>query len=229
MLSVAALEGFGDELLKLAALTDAERGVFKQVLRQHQKFEQQSAAGELDDAAKAEMRDNVERLKQYKEKSKGTRRRVDSWVRDPSKSGPQARAFAAEQARPRGGGGSPFGSAEDFARNWQASQRGRMAERVGRYGTLAGLGATLGGVLTEKPTAKEKREAKVKEGPITNWMMENPRKAGALTMGTLVPAIWGPRTLPGTLAGLGLWSAGAAGVGVLDKSLKKKQQAKKAA
>lgn len=230
-------QAFLDELQKLAALSADEQVAYREAVKRHAKFE--ANAANLSDADKAQMRFNVERLKQFGEKKKGNIPNVDDWVLDPSKDPPKSWQEQSTKRPGRstsGAGGSRY-SSEDFRQAYQKAYGRDPFSRSGPppdfskaysqalplfHGRSAAAGAAGGAVLgalvsgAKRPTKKDLREG----GPITQFAYDHPMAYSAGMGAVSGGALLGLRHPFGLAASLGVPIA----MGLTDRALKKPQE-----
>ncbi len=101
MFTAQLLATIGDEVEKLAALSEAEQTAYRAAVRNHALFEQKSRGGPLSDADAEMMRHSVDRLKHFRAKKGNDAHKIPSWVHDLNAKPPAA--------SPRGGGFQPGG------------------------------------------------------------------------------------------------------------------------
>lgn len=209
---------FFEELTKVAALTPDEEDMLRAAIRRQAKFEQQSVSGKMDPVAQKAMRDNIERIKAFKAKSRGDVGSIPRWAKSPGGVPPPP------PPRSTGNYGTQTVRPPDIVSLVMLGAAGAQ------LGMVAGAMKDLG--KTPRQKEREKRES----GPIGRWAIDNPTRYGGLVGAISTPmAFMAPSILknPTTAKALGASIIGAyaapAALGIVDRGLKWHEDNKKAA
>ena len=202
VMDAATLISFTGTLEKWAALSDAEKATFKQVVRNQASFDQEASSGKMNDARKELHRQNTERMQEFLKKKKSDSHRIPGWAADPNGKMPGGSSQRARGGRPRGAyGRHPRGvkvpPAVEKAMRWAVKHpRTAAAGAVGLYGaTATGAHAHIKGMnRTSAEKRKEVNQAAKHGGPFTQYAANNPGKAGAL-IGALSGAVGGAASM----------------------------------
>lgn len=138
MIDSALKAAFLVELSKIAALTDKDKDLFKDIRQKANKFDRMAGAG-MSTAQQRLHVDNTARMGELLKKKRGDIRTLPGWVRDPSASAPRS-AGGAPGGAPRGShwraydpwGGRPPPSAEDFRQTYRRARPGMTFKQVAK-------------------------------------------------------------------------------------------------
>lgn len=181
-------------------------------VRQHAKYEQQSAAGGMDSAAQEAMRHNAERLKTYRAKAKGEIGSIPNWASNPVGAAPSPKTNYRYNWDPA-----------DFSKRWAAAEAASAKKFTGAMrnpkwlaaGALGGAlygGAAMSAAKNNPAFQKEQLEREKSYdtgGPLNRLIHDHPVGAvaglsGASAVSGMLGASFTPRNpaLGGTLGGL---------------------------
>ena len=174
LLRPATFSAFSQELSKLGALTPDEQELLREAIRRQAAFDRQAGQDALNEAGKAAMRRNTERIRVIRDKSRGSAASIPDWAKDFSV--PSGASSPPPPRRSAPGRATGFESV--------------VLQHPHLFAT--GFGALTGALTGAFEDEKELRAAAKRGGPLAQFKADHPVLTGAALRGSAL----GLATLP---------------------------------